>query len=232
MTSTTFTRGSANGNPPPGAPDGRVASRLAPLARRRRPAVWALGLALVCAGAALAAVLTAAAGDRVEVLAVVRPVAVGEAISHGDLGVARVAADPQLDPIPAAQRDSVVGQFADVELRPGTLLTRGQLTSVAIPGPGQAVVGVPLRPGQLPARSLRPGDRVLAVERIDLESPTVGGGADASRPARGAVVVGTGPAGPEGVVVVDLVVSERDGVALAAAAADGRLSLVLLPRGG
>jgi len=98
--------------------------RLAPLTRRRRPAVWVLGLALVCAGGALAAVMTLAAGGRVAVLSVVRPVAAGEAITSADLGVARVPTDPQLDPIPATERGSVVGQLADVDLRPGTLLTR------------------------------------------------------------------------------------------------------------
>jgi len=168
MSASTSTRGSPNGTIPagsvtltPGAPAADGVPRLAHVARRRRPAVWALGLALICAGAALSAVITMAAADRVEVLSVVRPVAVGEVITSADLGVARVAADPQLDPIPASERDTVVGQLAAVDLRPGTLLTRNQLTSVAIPAAGQAVVGVPLRPGQLPARPLRPGDKVL-----------------------------------------------------------------------
>jgi hypothetical protein len=212
-----------------GLPD--VTPRLASLSRRRRPAVWGLGLALVCVGAALAAVMTLAAGGRVAVLSVVRPVAAGEAVTNADLGVARVPTDPQLDPIPAAERQSVVGRLADVDLRQGTLLTRNQLTSVAIPGPGQAVVGVPLRPGQLPARPLRPGDKILVIE-------TPGPGATATsqapsvEPVRGAVVVATGPPGADGSVVVDLVVSEDDSIALAGAAAAGRLSLVLLPRGG
>ena len=114
-------------------------------------------------GGAVAAATTMAAGDREPVLTVVRPVDAGTAIQPRDLGEARIAADPQLDPIPADQRDRVVGQIAGVDLRPGTLLTDSQLDAVAIPGPGQALVGVALTPGRRPARALQHGDRVLAV---------------------------------------------------------------------
>jgi len=72
----------------------------------------------------------------------------------------------------------------------------------------------------------------LVVDRSDPESAAVTGATAASPTVRGAVVVGTGPAGPDGAVVVDLVVSEDDSVAVAGAAAAGRLSLVLLPRSG
>src|SRR3712207_5348210 len=68
--------------------------------RRRRALVWGLGIALVCAGGALSAAITIAAGNRVPVLSVVRAVDAGEVITSADLGEARVAADPQLDPIP------------------------------------------------------------------------------------------------------------------------------------
>jgi len=204
---------------------------LSRLSRRRRAVVWGLGIALVCAGGALSAAVTMAAGNRVPVISVVRAVNAGEVISAADLGEARVAADPQLDPIPAAERSTVVGQRADVELRPGTLLTRSQLTTEVGPGRGQALVGVPLKPGQLPSRPLRHSDRVLVVQSADAEAASTGPAEASSSPAvRGAVVVATGPAGPEGTVVVDLLVREDDGVVLAGAAAAGRLSLVLLPR--
>jgi hypothetical protein len=195
--------------------------------------VWGLGIALVCAGGAVSAAVTMAAGNRVPVLSVVRAVNAGEVITAADLGEARVATDPQLDPIPAAERSTVAGQRAGVDLRPGTLLTRNQLTREVGPGRGQALVGVPLKPGLLPSRPLRHGDRVLVVQGAGTEPTTTEqSGAPSSRAVRGAVVVATGPAGPDGTVVVDLVVREDDGVALAGAAAAGRLSLVLLPRGG
>jgi len=232
MASSTSVQGSPNGAATAHPSSPMAAPRLAVLPRRRRAAVVGLGVALVCAGAAVSAAVTLAAGDRVAVLSVVRPVTAGSAVAGADLGEARVASDPGLDPIPVAQRDGVVGQLADVDLRPGTLLTRSQLTSAAIPAAGQAVVGVSLRPGQLPARPLRHGDRVLVVQTPDAAASTADGPAAPSPQARGAVVVGTGQRGADGAVVVDLVVREDDGVALAGAAAAGRLSLVLLPRGG
>jgi hypothetical protein len=182
-------------------------------------------------GGAVAAATTLAAGDRSPVLTVVRPVDAGTTISARDLGQARIAADPQLDPIPADQRQRVVGQVAGVDLRPGTLLTASQLDAVAVPGPEQALVGVALTPGRLPARALQRGDRVLAV--ITAADAAVGGSAPAGAdpPAtRAAEVVSTGHPASDGTVVVDLLVSEADAAGLASDSAAERISLVLLPR--
>src|SRR6266496_1225937 len=94
------------------ARQGLAPAREAAVRRRRRPGLWAAGAALLAVGAFGAAVLVGRAGDRVPVLAVARTVYVGEAISDGDVRVARVAADPALQPIPAGDRDRVVGKLA------------------------------------------------------------------------------------------------------------------------
>src|SRR6266496_2128410 len=86
------------------ARQGLAPAREAAVRRRRRPGLWAAGAALLAVGAFGAAVLVGRAGDRVPVLAVARTVYVGEAISDGDVRVARVAADPALQPIPAGWR--------------------------------------------------------------------------------------------------------------------------------
>jgi len=188
----------------------------------------ALGLALVATGGAAAAAITMAAGDRAPVLVVVRSVDAGTAVVSADLGVARVAPDPQLEPIPARRRGEVVGQVAGVDLRPGTLLSRAQLEAVAIPGPDQALVGVALAPGRLPARPLQRGDRVLTVVASD-QASAVQSGVDPPT-ARLAEVVSTGPAAPDGTLVVDLSVAQQDAAELAAHAAAGQISIILLPR--
>jgi hypothetical protein len=213
-------------------PPSPAASRLLGPGRRRRPAVWALGLALVMGGGAVAAATTMAAGDRVAVLAVVRPVDAGTAIEAADLGEARVAADPRLEPIPVGDRDRVVGQVADVDLRPGTLLTRSELDQIAIPGLGQALVGVDLAPGRLPARALRRGDHVLVV--VTAEGASAGQSVPGAAEPRSlsAQVVATGRVASDGSVVVDLLVGQGDAAGLAADAAAGRVSVVLLPRAG
>lgn len=214
-------------------PSGPAAPRLVSPGRRRRPAIWALGLALVSGGGAVAAATTMAAGDRMPVLTVVRSVDAGTTITAADLGEARVAEDPQLQPIPTPQRETVIGQVAGVDLRPGTLLTRTQLTPLAIPAAGQALVGLALEPGKLPARRLQRGDRVLAVLTPGDASatPSSTGQAGADSTTRSAEVVSSGTASPDGRIVVDVVVAEAEAAGLAADAAAGSVSLVLLPRG-
>jgi hypothetical protein len=193
--------------------------------------LWAAGAALVALGGLAAAGLVAQAGDRVDVLAVARTVPVGQTIAAADVTVARVPADPALAPVPAAQRDRVVGRVAAVDLRPGTLLTAGEVTDTAVPGAGEQLVGVAARPGQLPARGLRPGDQVLAVPvpgdqaRADETAPGAG------EPVAGRVVQ-VGPPDGEGVVTVDLLVGQDTGARLAGLASTGRLALVLLPAQG
>lgn len=206
--------------------------------RRRRPALWAAGTALVAVGALSAAGLVGRAGDRLEVLAVAREVPVGQTIAAEDVTVARVAADPALVPVPVAERDRIVGQVAAVELRPGSLLTAGEVTDTAVPGPGEQVVGVAAGPGQLPARGLRPGDRILLVPVPGDAATTGGGGSGAgagdagpageSLPAR---VVQVGPPDANGRSTVDVLVGQGVGPRVAALASTGRVALVLVPAG-
>jgi hypothetical protein len=179
------------------------------------------------------------AGDRVEVLAVARTVSVGQTVTAEDVTVARVAADPALQPVPAGQRDRVVGRFAAVELRPGSLLTVGEVTDTAVPGPGEQVVGVAAAPGQLPARGLRPGDQVLLVPVPGDSAGTAGAGsgaADGGAEPRGAAVsarvVQVGQPDANGRSTVDVLVGRDVGARVAALASTGRVALILLPAGG
>ena len=212
-----------------------VGGREASLPRRRRPALWTAGAALVAAGALAAAALVGRAGDRLDVLAVARTVPVGQAITADDLAVARVAADPALQPLSAGQRDRVVGLIAAVELRPGSLLTAGEVTDVAVPGPGQQVVGVSAGSGQLPARGLRPGDRVVLVPVPGDSAGAAGGSGTATDGPAGepipAQVVQVGPADANGRSTVDVLVGDQLGPRVAALASTGRVALVLVPVG-
>jgi hypothetical protein len=191
--------------------------------------LWAAGAALVAIGGLAAAGLVTRAGDRVDVLAVARTVPVGQTIAEADVTVARVPADPALAPVPTADRGRVVGRVAAVELRPGTLLTAEEVTDTAVPGAGEQLVGVAARLGQLPARGLRPGDRVVAVPVPGDQAATAA--TDGGGPVSGRVVQ-VGPADGEGVVTVDLLVGQDSGARLAGLASTGRLALVLLPAQG
>jgi SAF domain len=212
-------------------------AREAAVRRRRRPGLWAAGAALLAVGALSAAALVGRAGDRVAVVAVARTVHIGQTISDADLAVARVAADPALQPIPGGDRGRVVGMVAAVELRPGSLLTTDEVTHTVVPAAGEQLVGLPVKPGQLPARGLVPGDRVLVVATPG--DQTAGAAAAGSEAGPGPVgsplsarVVQAGPADADGTATVDVVVPERLGPVLAAWGSTGRIVLVLLPAGG
>ena len=154
-------------SPPPATANGtRPAAVAAPslgpgwagVPSRRRPAVLLLGVLLVGGGAVLAALLLLGAGDRTRVVAVVRDVPVGQTVTTADVAAVRVGVDPALQTVPAGDLATVVGQRAAVDLRAGTLLTGSQLTTAPVPGDGEALLGLDLAAGQLPAAGPGPGD--------------------------------------------------------------------------
>lgn len=208
-----------------------AAPRLSPPARRRRPALLALGVALAAAGGLTAATLTMRAGERVPVLAVARTVEVGSVLTANDLTEARLPSDPNLAPIPAEQLSSVVGQVAAVPLRPGTLLTRGELTTTSAPAAGTQLLGVLLKPGHLPARPLAPGQPVLVVPTRDEQSSTGASSSGMVSPVA-ATVVDVGGVAQDGSVTVDVSVAAAMGPVLARQAVTGNVAVIAVAAGG
>jgi hypothetical protein len=204
----------------------------APLRARRRPAYVALGVALAAAGGVMTATLVARTGDRVEVLAVAQNVPVGSTITAADLTVAHVAADSALSPVRAGDESSVVGQVATVGLPAGSLLVRTDLTPTALPAAGQQLVGVAVKPGQLPARALTAGDRVLVAQTPGDFSGSDSGTTTSSVPTIPATVVDESAAESDGTVVVDLLVAATQGPQVAAIASTGHVALLEQPAGG
>lgn len=200
----------------------------APLPRgRRRPALLALGVVLVVLGILGGVWLVRAAGERVAVLAVARPVPYGAVLTAGDLTRAEVSVDPAVATVPAGDLDQVLGLVAATNLTPGSLLTRSAVTRLAPPGPGQVLVAIALPAGRLPAGPLRAGDPVLVVD-----TPPAGAEPPTLPPATiAATVVRLAPPDPSGVTVVDVTVNAGDGPALAARSATGRIAVVVLSRG-
>lgn len=127
--------------------------------------------------------------------------------------------------VPANAEATVVGQVAVTDLVTGALLAPGQVSPQRPPADGQALVGLPVPAGHLPAGGLIAGDRVLVVDTPPAEADPPPG-SPASIPAR---VVRVGTPDLNGLVVVDLAVAEPAGGALAVRAATGRFVLVLLP---
>ncbi|MFD3938215.1 SAF domain-containing protein [Streptomyces sp. NPDC058611] len=224
--------------PGPGGPGGKPAA--APRVvrqRRRRPGLIALSVALIAAGGLSGALLFTASGQRTAVLVVARDVPVGAAIADADLAPASLALDPVVKAVPVTKKAGMVGQRAEVALRAGSLLSPGQVTSVSLIKAGEQLVGVALKPSQVPASRLAPGQKVLIVSTPD-PAQAAGAGGKSGEPAAApktlpATVVAVGAAAPgTGVIVVDVAVPAADGPTLAARVATGAVALILAPQEG
>lgn len=209
---------------------GRVAGPVSPprvSARRRRPGVIALSLALIAVGGAGVAVLLLQVGNRTDVVSVVRDVQVGQVLTEDDLGKASIALDPAVKAVRADDLKSVVGKRAAVELRPGSLLAPSQVTKDSLVKAGEQLVPIGLEPKQVPATALVPGQKVELVH-VPAQGATDGAKSDAApQTIEGRVVKATGAAPGTGIVVVDVATSASDGPRAAAWVAAGTLRLVL-----
>ena len=207
-------------------------------ARRRRPAVLALAVALVAAGGLGGAALYNATGKRVAVIALARNVPAGSTLTSADLAEAEISLDPALHPL--SVHSKVVGMRATADLKAGSLLTGSDLTDDPLVLAGQQIVGIPAKHTQLPAVKLEPGSRVVLVATPS--GPGVSGAGSSSTGSSGssastaltaltARVVDVGPPDTDGTVVVDLAVPSSQGAAVADLAASGKFALLIAARG-
>ncbi|MEV7304342.1 SAF domain-containing protein [Streptomyces clavifer] len=203
--------------------------------RRRRPGLIALSVALIAAGGLSGAVLYSASGQRTAVLVVAHDVPAGTKLAKADLGTASVALDPAVKAVKASQASSLVGQRAAVDLQAGALLSPSQVTKKSLVGPGEQLVGVSLKPSQIPASRLSPGQRVLVVSTPDEQTAAADKETGLERKpktlAASVVAVGS-PAVGTGNVVVDVAVPVKDGPALAARVATGNVAVIVDARDG
>ena|SRR5437763_4996663 len=229
-TTTTGPRTSAaNGHPQTGV-------RLTPTKPRRNGALIAVGVLLVVGCGLVAAVLQMRASSKTAVLAVAHQVPAGQAIRASDLSTVSLSGGAGLDAIAAADRGSVVGQTAAVPLMPGTLITRSELTKNNTVVKGKVVIGLSLKPGQVPTSHLKEGDAVLVVATGPATQLTGGaataiGGAD--RPTGAVLVRGATVFAVDGTsrnsdnTSVSILIDEADAPAVAAAASVNQITLLL-----
>ncbi|WP_306944670.1 SAF domain-containing protein [Streptomyces phaeochromogenes] len=197
-------------------------------ARRRRPGVIALSLALIAAGGAGVAVLLLQVGNRTDVVTVVRDVQVGQVLTEDDLGKASIALDPAVKAVDSDDLDSVVGKRAAVELKPGSLLAPAQVTKDSLVKAGEQLVPIGLEPKQIPATALVPGQKVQLVH-VPAQGQADTGKTSGTGPETvdGRVVKASSAAPGTGIVVVDVATSAADGPTAAAWVSAGTLRLVL-----
>jgi hypothetical protein len=187
-----------------------------------------LGVLLVVVCAAGGVFAATRLGDRESVLALSRPVAVGQVIGAQDLKPVSMATDSGVDVLPESAASTVLGQPVAFSLPAGSLVTRSVLGSPQIPLAGNAIAAVGLKPGQFPP-DLTPGTTVAVLATSSQGQAT--GTSNSQTSSWMAVVTGIAAREAEQVTVVSLQLSESDARALASAPV-GQLALVAIARGG
>ncbi|MFC0864890.1 hypothetical protein ACFHYQ_21590 [Sphaerimonospora cavernae] len=139
------------------------ASRKLPVSpRERRPALAALAVLLILGGALATTLLVMRSGERVSAIRVGQQVGAGQSIPMSALEEVEIA-DTGIARVLWRDRESVAKGYAAVTLLPGTLLTETMVAeSSGDVGPGKALVGLALKPGQLPV-GLQVGDVVQVI---------------------------------------------------------------------
>jgi hypothetical protein len=186
----------------------------------------AAGAALALLGGWVFASLYVSAGERVEVLVVARDVDRFAEVQRDDLRTTRVAADPGVDTVDAGDVDDIVGRVAATDLVEGSLLSPNQVldSGERRVGENEAIVGAELGPGDAPQGALVGGVDVYVVVR---PSETATQEQEALRVPGWILEVGE-PDENTDARAVELVVPATESAAVTAAAAEDRLSLVVL----
>lgn len=138
-----------------------VGSRLPTAPRERKPALAALAVLLILAGALSTMLLVTRSGHRVWVLRMRHTVVAGQKITGDDLQEWQVAQDDGIHYVLASQENQVVGRMAPSTLIGGALLTTEMVQSqtAALP-PGGQLMGVQVKAGHYPPGQLYRGDKV------------------------------------------------------------------------
>lgn len=170
-------------------------------------------------------VLVLNAGDTRPVVAITSTVTRGDVIKREDLRIVDVGGDPSLQTVDGDQLSSIVGKRAATDLPAGTLLPANAATTELVPHRGRTLVGLQLKPSQLPATTLRSGDTVRLVTLPGDQAGSSRSGT--SSVPISATVIGSQD-GPDGQSTrVDVEVPSDVAAALSISAATGRVALVL-----
>lgn len=220
-----------------------VGERLPTPPRERKPALAALAVLLILAGALGATTLVLRVGDRIEVVRTTDDIQVGESVNKNNITSAMVAADDSVHYVPWAQRTSLMKLKARTTIYQGTIVIGDMFAAKSTLPAGKASVGLALKEGQYPA-DVKSGD-VVAAYRVGRNSSSSNSGSGSSSSS------GTS-AGTSNSLIVDdarvnsvkddsdttvstgsksltLLVDQADAAALAQAAAAGEVAIVLVP---
>ncbi|MCG5215511.1 SAF domain-containing protein [Streptosporangium sp. KLBMP 9127] len=147
----------------------------------------------------------------------------GHTLAKKDLRVVKAVVGPDVTFIPADRAEEIVGRQLTVPLVSGAVLTEANLGKATFPQPGQALIGVAVKPGQYPP-DVAPGDRV-ALSTI----PGSAVAADSRTKLVSTVAVVTKvdrPEQPQDPAVVTLLLPQTDAQLVSGPAAQGLVTLM------
>jgi len=218
-------RARSNGSGPTPAAEGTRAFAGRSTGRKVKVPELAIGLLVTVAFALGAVVWQLRSTERVQAVVVASSIDRGDTITAGDLRVAYVSDADGVVRLDPSQSDSVVGQVALVDLRPGTMITPDLVAGQVQLDDGTGIAGLALEPGQYPISGLSPGDRVNVVV-----GPADSDAEDASPIlAERAEVYGIEEL-DDGRLLISLKAKEMDANAIAAVSSMERFRLVQVPR--
>lgn len=129
----------------------------------RRPRMAALSVAIIMTCTALFVVIYLHSTHLVAVIAVTQEISQGDLVQASDLRQVDLAPATGVRTVPVSAAQQVIGRPAAVTLLPGTLLSPEEIGGAQRISKHDAVVGVELKPGMLPASGLTDGEHVLVV---------------------------------------------------------------------
>nr|WP_244984691.1 hypothetical protein [Actinomadura citrea] len=208
--------------------------RLPASSRERKPALAALAVLLILGGALASAYLVMASGERVSAIRIAQPVAAGQRIPASALEEVQIG-DTGIQYLKWTERAKVSRYFAAVPLVKGALLTNSMISPADAPASGRLVVGLALKPGQMPSGDVSRGAHVTL---FAVGGGTGGGPRAGTVLARDAVVLNVGggdDGGPTRLrseqTSVDVAVLPTDAARVTQAASAGTVALALIPPG-
>lgn len=205
-----------------------TADRITPV-RTRRSWTWIAGAtALILVGGIVNVFIFSSSSHPNQVFAVAQNISRGATITKDDLTTIDLASGQITAAISATDSSDVIGKIATVDLPKGSLVIPAAISTTQSVPEGMALVGLSLKPAQLPAQQLAAGDQVQIVPvatdmtgQVSVNTTTVTG-----------TVADTSTSQSTGTTIVDVYVSETVAADLTSRAAAGAVAIYLTPTNG
>ena len=205
--------------------------------RQRRPAMVAVAVLLIVAGALGALELVSLGHKKIVALVLVKPVPAGHVIAASDLQSTAITG--KIAYWPTSDESAVIGKTAARDLFAGQLLTKSMMATASVPDADHALVGLQLKAGQVPSAGVADGDAVelVFVPGSNTVLPTAAAktqtqasaGPSSTSPlvlATGSVYSVTASTTSSGSVLVTVLVPRTGSEVLSADASNGQVALI------